>query len=57
MNLSSHSERKCDLETESKPEIEGIHLHHKDMSNQLNYTSKSNGPNNLAPLGQSVKFY
>ena len=39
MNLSSHSERKCGLETESKPEIEGIHLHHKDMSNQLNYTS------------------
>ena len=57
MNLSSHSERKCGLETESKPEIEGIHLLHKDTSNQLNYTSKSNGPNNLAPLGQSVKFY
>ena len=43
MNLSSHSERKWGLETESKPEIEGIHLHHKDMSNQLNYTSNSNG--------------
>ena len=57
MNLRSHSERKWDLETESKPEIEGIHLHHKDMSNQLNYTSKSKGPNNLAPLGQSVEFY
>ena len=27
------SERKWALEPESKPEIEGIHLHHKDMSN------------------------
>ena len=25
------SERKWDLEAESKPEIEGKHLHHKDM--------------------------
>ena len=33
MNLSSQSERKYGLETVSKPEIEGIHLHHKDMSN------------------------
>ena len=57
MNLRTLSEQKWALETESKPEIEGIHLHHKDMSNQLNYTSKSNGPNNLAPKGQSVKFY
>ena len=27
------SERKWALEPESKPEIEGIHLHHCDMSN------------------------
>ena len=33
MNLSIHSERKWGLEYESKPEIEGIHLHHKDMPN------------------------
>ena len=33
MNLWNHSERKSALEPESKPEIEGIHLHHKDMSN------------------------
>ena len=26
------SERKWALEAESKPEIEGEHLHHKDMS-------------------------
>ena len=57
MNLSSHSERKWGLESESKPEIESIHLHHKVMSNFLNYTSKSNEPYNLAPLGQSVEFY
>ena len=33
MNLSSDSERKWALEPESKAEIEGIHLHHKVMSN------------------------
>ena len=33
MNLWTDSERKLALEPESKPEIEGIHLHHKDMSN------------------------
>ena len=33
MNLSSDSERKWGLETESKAEILGIHLHHNDMSN------------------------
>ena len=57
MNLRTLSERKWALEAESKAEIEGIHLHHKDMSNLVKYTSKSNEPNNLAPLGQSVDFY
>ena len=33
MNLWTHSERKCALEPESKPEIEEIHLLHKDISN------------------------
>ena len=33
MNLWTHSERKWALEAESKPGIEEIHLHHKDMSN------------------------
>ena len=33
MNLSSHSKRKWGLETESKPEIEGIYLHDKDIPN------------------------
>ena len=27
----------------SKPEIDGIHLHHNDMSNKVNYTANSNG--------------
>ena len=31
MNLKTDSERKWDLEAESKPEIEGEHLRHKDM--------------------------
>ena len=29
----THSERKWALEPESKPDFEGIHLHHKDKSN------------------------
>ena len=33
MNLWTDSERKWGLEPESNSEIEGIHLHHKDMSN------------------------
>ena len=32
MKLWNDSERKLALEPESKPEIEGIQLHHKDMS-------------------------
>ena len=31
MNLKTDSERRWALEAESKPEIEGKHLHHKDM--------------------------
>ena len=31
MNLMTDSVRKWGLEAESKPEIEGKHLHHKDM--------------------------
>ena len=31
MNLMTDSERKWALEAESKPEIEGKHLHHKDL--------------------------
>ena len=31
MNLKTDSERKWALEAESIPEIEGKHLHHKDM--------------------------
>ena len=33
MNLWTDSEWKCALEPESKPEIEGKHLHHRDMTN------------------------
>ena len=43
MNLWTHSERKWALEPESKPEIEGIHLHYKDMSNLVDYTTNSDG--------------
>ena len=31
MNLWNDKGRKCELEAESKPEIEGKHQHHKDM--------------------------
>ena len=33
MNLWSDSEKEWALESESKPEIDGKQLHHKDMSN------------------------
>ena len=33
MNLWADSERKWDLENESKAEIDGSHLHNIDMSN------------------------
>ena len=33
MNFWSNSGRKWALEAESKPEIEGKHLRHKDISN------------------------
>ena len=32
MNLMTDAEQKWALEAESKPEIEGKKLHHKDMS-------------------------
>ena len=42
MNLSTDSGRKWAIEPESKPEIEGKHLHHKVMSNEVIYTTISN---------------
>ena len=44
MNIWSDSGRKWALEAESKPEIEGKNLHHKDMSNYVNYTTYANRP-------------
>ena len=41
MNIWNDLERKWAPESESKPEIEDKHLHHKDMSNQVNYTTNS----------------
>ena len=41
MDLRTDSERKCALEAESKPEIEGKHLHHKDMFKQVIKTTNS----------------
>ena len=35
MNLMTDSERKWALEDESNPDIEGKHLHHKDMFKQV----------------------
>ena len=31
------------LNPNQNPEIEGIHLHHNDMSNDVNCTANSNG--------------
>ena len=41
MNVLIDSERKWALESESKPEINEKHLHHKDMSNSVTYKSNS----------------
>ena len=35
MNPWNDSKRKWALEPETKPESEGIHLHHNDMSNEV----------------------
>ena len=57
MNLRTDSERKWALEAESKPEIEGEHLHHKDMLNKWFKPLTPIGPNTLIPWVQSVYFY
>ena len=44
MNPWSDSGRKWALEAESKPEIEGKHLHQKDISNYVKNTTYSNWP-------------
>ena len=45
MNLWADSGRIWAPETESKPEIERKHLHHRVMSNSVNYNTTSNDPN------------
>ena len=49
MNLWSDSARKSALEPESKPEIEGNQLHHKDMSNYMFITLFPIDTNTLFP--------
>ena len=41
MDLRTDSERKWALEAESKPEIEGKYLHHKDMFKNVIETTNS----------------
>ena len=41
MNVWTELERKWALESESKPEINEKHLHHKDISNSVTYKSNS----------------
>ena len=41
MNLRTDSERKWDLEAESKPEIDGKPLHHIDMFKYVIQTTNS----------------
>ena len=41
MNLWTDSEWKCAPEPESKHEKERKHLHHRDMTNKLNYNTNS----------------
>ena len=56
MNLWSDSARRSALEPESKPEIEGKQLHHKDMSNYVFIPLSPIDTNTLFPLVQSVQF-
>ena len=42
MNLWNDSGQKWPMEPESKPEIEGKHLHYKVMANEVIYTTISN---------------
>ena len=49
MNVWSDSARKSALEHESKPEIEGKQLHHKDMSNYVFITLSPIDTNTLFP--------
>ena len=57
MNLWTDSEWKWALEPESKPEIERKHLHHRDMTNFLNYTTNSNWLSQTLSKSVSVQFY
>ena len=41
MNLWTDSEWKCAPEPESKHEKERKHLHHREMTNEVNYTTNS----------------
>ena len=44
-------EWKCSLESESKPEIERNHLHHKDKANQVSYTTNWNWLSHTISMG------
>ena len=57
MNLMTDSEQKWALEAESKPEIEGKHLHQKICSNKWFKPLTPIEPNTLIPWVQNVYFY
>ena len=57
MNLWTDSEWKWAPEPESKPEIERKHLHHRDMTNLLNYTTNLNWLSHTLSKSVSVQFY
>ena len=57
MNLWTDSEWKWDPEPELKPEIERKHLHHRDSTNSVNYTTNSNGLSRTLSKSVSVQFY
>ena len=57
MHLWTDSERKWALESESKPEIEEIHLLHNVMAIKIHKTLYPLEADKLFSCGQSIQFY
>ena len=57
MNLMTDSRRKWTLDSESKPEIQENHQHHKVISKKKLKTQNPLEANKLFSCGQSVQFY
>ena len=57
MNLWNDSGQKWAPETESKPEIERNHLHHRDMSKSVKYNTTSQWSQHTRPLNAKCPIW